>query len=177
VTSALRDQRMRIAEHTGRCALPSLPGPAECRYVEFRQSRRVVIDLVPLRVPADAAAPAAWRTPLRAVCRRTMVNCPSSGSLPLDANWLTSCSSTRNAPRSREPPSVTFATEMMLSLCRLLLRAVRDDEDRDVPRVLVAPVPGGFVHPAADDDRAGPRHRPDQELERLASPESFSGRD
>src|SRR5215218_9913891 len=60
------------------------------------------------------------------------------------------------------------ADEVELTGVGLLLRAVRDDEDRDVPRILVAPVPGGLVHPAADDDRAGPRHRPVQELERLA---------
>src|SRR5215213_3403717 len=60
------------------------------------------------------------------------------------------------------------ADEVELTGVRLLLRAVRDDEDRDVPRVLVAPVPGRLVHPAADDNRTGPGHRRIQELERLA---------
>ena len=60
------------------------------------------------------------------------------------------------------------AGEVELTAVGLLLRAVGDDEDGDVPRVLVSPVPGGLVHPTADDDRAGPRHRLVQELERLA---------
>src|SRR5207253_1473178 len=39
---------------------------------------------------------------------------------------------------------------------RLFLRAVRDDEERHSPRVLVAPVSGGLVRPAPADDRADP---------------------
>jgi hypothetical protein len=39
---------------------------------------------------------------------------------------------------------------------RLFLRSVRDDEERQPPRVLVAPVSGGFVRPAPADDCADP---------------------
>src|SRR5438270_892564 len=42
---------------------------------------------------------------------------------------------------------------------RLLLRPVRDDEERQSPGVLVAPVPGRFVRPATADDRAHTRNR------------------
>ena len=45
----------------------------------------------------------------------------------------------------------------------LLLRAVGHDEDRHAPRVLVAPVAGRLVHPAAADAGAAARHRVVQE--------------
>ena len=41
----------------------------------------------------------------------------------------------------------------------LLLRPVRDDEERQAPRVLVAPVPGRLVGPASTDDRSDAGHR------------------
>ena len=43
---------------------------------------------------------------------------------------------------------------------RLLLRPVRDDEERQSPRVGVAPVAGGLVGPTSADDRADPLHGP-----------------
>jgi hypothetical protein len=41
---------------------------------------------------------------------------------------------------------------------RLVLGAVRDDEDRQPPGVRVAPVPGRLVRPAAADDGADLSH-------------------
>ena len=41
---------------------------------------------------------------------------------------------------------------------RLLVGTMRDDEERQAPRVLAAPVPGGLVRPAPADDRADAKH-------------------
>src|SRR5918994_193990 len=91
-----------------------------------------------------------------------------------------SCSRSRdceNPSKSRLPaPRTTGATdgrldpghEREVAALRLFLGPVRDDEERDFPRVLVAPVSSRLVGSSSGHDRADPRRHPREPLGVLA---------